>query len=934
MSNQLLVPFKRSRPNDIKTAVRQYIEINHPETHPDAFRQDVERWDALRKDAIAEGTHISKIQVLFKYQAQLVFILTKLPPEINLEFTYDPVFRTSNTTTLSFANICFERVCVLYNLASLYCKLATDQDKESSEGIKHATNYFQSAAGTLSFLIDSALPAFQATHGRPLPVDLTEPFFLALQYLMMAQAQECAWQKARLSGATNNIVSKLAMGVSLHYKKSLDILNNNSNHVAGAFLPEWRTHIEIKTLHFEAVAQFRKARDDNTGGRYGVEVARLDVAKTCSQKCNELCRRNRNSIASLVQSNASDLLKSVEGNWTTANKDNDLIYHQDVPSESHVPVIKEADIVKAAIAPELVHPDSLVRSDSEPPIFGDLVAHGVRMAVELYQDRRSNWIKDEIFDLQKTLDSRITITLQELYLPAAIDALDKRVGLPPSLLAKAEEVRRDGGVSRIATLMRDRQRVSEQASRVLQQAFDILDQEAEDDAEYRDAYEKHDVWDRTPSHEANGDLIAAITKYEEALRTAAASDATVNDKWLQWENLVEVLGRNNDEIEAYVPSVRMSDQARDVVIGSTTQHQARVLRDLLEQLQSTEVERAETVDRVKRVAAADDIQPQISRQAQAFERWVEVKPAMFEDVLSNELAKYDQYREEVEASRLKQELLLGKLKVANDAFLRSRQDDPVVKERQRALQTLALAYDGYSETVSNLSEGLMFYNKLAVVATELRDSCQNWADQRNKEVEWLTEALISMQPGPGQPVDSAPSTLRSPGAHRQTFAPSPAEEAPFDDAVLVSAPATQQNPSAQESIIHQPQAASVATDFARPTFTQQPQSTQQSTVFTVEQSPVIGIPNAPSKAPQYARDVSDADDREAVPTPTPKQPQLVRGLMNDDDWEDNTVMSPAGLLAQVRVPPPTPKAKTKATPAVSQDSPKTRSSNRKTRLPA
>ena len=40
-------------------------------------------------------------------------------------------------------------------------------------------------------------------------------------------------------------------------------------------------------------------------------------------------------------------------------------------------------------------------------------------------------------------------TLNELRLPASLEALDKPVGLPPSLLRKAEEVRLEDGPSRI-----------------------------------------------------------------------------------------------------------------------------------------------------------------------------------------------------------------------------------------------------------------------------------------------------------------------------------------------------------------------------------------------------------------------------------------------------------------------------------------------------
>ncbi len=38
-------------------------------------------------------------------------------------------------------------------------------------------------------------------------------------------------------------------------------------------------------------------------------------------------------------------------------------------------------------------------------------------------------------------------------------------------------------------------------------------------------------------------------------------------------------------------------------------------------------------------------------------------------------------------------------------FLDSRKDDPAVKERERALQSLDLAYAKYREIVKNLDEG-------------------------------------------------------------------------------------------------------------------------------------------------------------------------------------------------------------------------------------
>jgi programmed cell death 6-interacting protein len=59
------------------------------------------------------------------------------------------------------------------------------------------------AAGTLSYLIEHALPALAASLPKQnkaletvLPADLNTFFLKSLHFLMLAQAQECFWQTA------------------------------------------------------------------------------------------------------------------------------------------------------------------------------------------------------------------------------------------------------------------------------------------------------------------------------------------------------------------------------------------------------------------------------------------------------------------------------------------------------------------------------------------------------------------------------------------------------------------------------------------------------------------------------------------------------------------------------------------------------------------
>lgn len=58
-------------------------------------------------------------------------------------------------------------------------------------------------------------------------------------------------------------------------------------------------------------------------------------------------------------------------------------------------------------------------------------------------------------------------TLESWNLPAALDALDRPIGLPPSLVKKAEEVRLDSGPERVETSVRDVQTLSGHALALL-----------------------------------------------------------------------------------------------------------------------------------------------------------------------------------------------------------------------------------------------------------------------------------------------------------------------------------------------------------------------------------------------------------------------------------------------------------------------------------
>jgi programmed cell death 6-interacting protein len=129
------------------------------------------------------------------------------------------------------------------------------------------------------------------------------------------------------------------------------------------------------------------------------------------------------------------------------------------------------------------------------------------------------------------------------------------MGLPPSLLGMAEEVRRERGPDRIRKMMDNIASCRRQADVILNEALDVLDQEAEEDETLRSRYDSTPSagrWTRPASHEVNKHLTSQAESFRSTLDQAGASDGVVRQKWEQWEDQIEVLG--GDEVSQGVVS--------------------------------------------------------------------------------------------------------------------------------------------------------------------------------------------------------------------------------------------------------------------------------------------------------------------------------------------------------------------------------------------
>ncbi|PVF99793.1 putative pala protein [Serendipita vermifera] len=774
MSNQLVIPFKRTTQPPIEEAVRDHISKYHPETVLDAFNWDIEQWESLRNQATSGNVHTTIVDIILKYHAQLVLMMTKLPVDINLSITYYHAFQASQPP-VTLSNLAYERVCILFNLAALFCQLAEAQNRTGTDGLKRASAFYQNAAGTFTYILDSAMPPFVASLTHPMSSsDLSKPIVKALEYLMLAQAAECYWAKAVMDNLRNGTIARLSMQVASFYSIAHSTIQGAPTHVGAALPPTWMAHLQTKQYHFEAAAQIRKSMDESENSRYGIELARLANARIFARKGQESARKG---VGQTISEDINTLCAWIEDQTTKAGRDNDYIYHQEVPPISALEIIEPANLVNSAVLSGLRDPQTSLNGDDA--LFGNLTSWGARTAIDIYNDRKTSIIA-EIRKENQELDRIATAKLDELNLPASLESMDKPVGLPATLMAKAAQVRADEGPRRVIRLLEDVETLANQNRGLLNEAYDILEIEADEDETHRQTYGKK--WTRLPSHTANMELTANAEHYNTLLKQATATDVTVTEKWKEWGVMIETLALDENKLAA-LPTNNPSPKTSASPLSTQTKSHMRILRGHLESLDEIRRNRQLTLIRLQNFASSDDISDRIKLVALGLERWTEVKAEMFEDVMTEELQRYEKYRNEISSTEPEQRDLLRKIEERNASLHQSRQEDPVNKGREKLFKSLDTAYTKYKEIVKNCSDGLDFYNALLGHLTNLRENCRDWAYSRRQDVNALIDEIglmdlddTNQQQSPTTPLGDdvpPPPTLSPPGSSPETTTTSP-----------------------------------------------------------------------------------------------------------------------------------------------------------------
>lgn len=734
-TNILAVPFRKGTQLSLSSAIRQYISTKYDQ-HPDMFRQDLEIIDSLRRDAVnVREPHPSGVARLQAYAGQLVWIGGKFPIDIGADFTWYPALGYNTERPVVHNNLKFELANILYNLAALYSQLAIASNRSTTEGLKTAASYFSQSAGVLKHLKTEVIPELRTTP----PEDMDEHALDSLIQLQLAQAQECFWQKAVMDGYKDASIAKLAAKVSDLYNEAGAAAMRSE-----AISSSWIHHMSAKHHHFAAAAQYRAACDCLEKRKYGEEVARLRDAVACVA---EGLRESRGGyLHKTVVDDLNGLKRRVEEDLKRAERDNDVIYLKPVPPKSELKILDRATMAVPRIPPQVSAPLDYLGEKGEfgPPLFTRLVPYSVHIAVSIYEERRDRLVNQNIIAELETLNERLHEVLSSLNLPGSLQAFEKPLGLPGTLVQHAEEIRQADALHRLQRSFADIDKLRAADLAMFEEGRDLLLAEEEEDVQLRRKYGT-DRWLRPESRSEpsqGAKLWKQVTDAEGWFANSESSDGVVRDKFHSIEPMLAILSGPDRGLLDFVPSSRRTE------IPETLRPAIGRLRTAYNNVTRIEGRRRRKAEALREKARSDDIKSDILTEAARLERThavaTAIVPAHFEEFFEKRLdLLYEPDLELVQAEATEQEKLITELIRVNREFESQKKavGDKGNREREQALQKLENAYYKYKELISNAEAGRKFYNDLNRIIGGFRDGARNFVADRRREARMLEDEL-------------------------------------------------------------------------------------------------------------------------------------------------------------------------------------------------
>ncbi|ORY35828.1 BRO1-like domain-domain-containing protein [Naematelia encephala] len=782
------IPKKTTSDVDWTNPIRSVIAQSYGED-PNSYAEECSVLQRIRQDAVkGAGSDQTARDLLYKYFGQLELLELRFA-EIKVSFPWNDAFTLKLTTQTSLA---FEKASIIHLLASVLSSLAASGSRADPEGVKRAYYNARAAAGMLTYINENFLHAPST--------DLSREVVHLLIGLMMAQATEVFTEKLVEEKKSPALVCRSANQAAGMYSGLVDEMKEFQG--KGVFDRNWLHILQIKAKLFGSLAQYYRSVADSGSGKHGAGLVRMRLADTLAQDAQ---RQASNFAYSFVPSStptlphdASTSLQEITKAHATicaeakeqAVKDNDLIYHDILPSEASLPQIEKLPSATPITIQEVYNnPDvsKLIGGD----IFIRLVPLAVHESASVYSEEKAKLVRGEVERVEIS-EGELRAGLEHLGLPGIVSAWKRiaeeedddgqgDVEVSADLRRLARVVQGAG----LENMLRDIESERERCERELRELSSMLDNESREVERMRAKYAPQ--FTQPPSGPQTAHFRSNISSNLGSLSAAASSDSHIVELWRSIQPDIAVLAAGEGALQAAArqvaagkapsqppPGVSLLDLEEDV--GSKT----GLAENEKEELRKAIGDASERLDRVGKIRRErDEVLKDLKEKVQNDDvssllllnrRSGNVEPQLF----ASELEKFRPYQGRLAAAVQASQSIVQELEM----LVRQVEKGKGVKERQRGQRDrqkrvrewerkLEQAGEQFGEVQAGLSKGLSFYESLKNVTNDLGREVRAFVKNREQERNKMVADIETRQrlAGSPPPPPAAPSASRGIEAH-------------------------------------------------------------------------------------------------------------------------------------------------------------------------
>ena len=320
--------------------------------------------------------------------------------------------------------------------------------------------------------------------------DLSREVVHILIGVMTAQATEVFGEKLVDEKKAPALVSRSANSAAGMYAALVDEMKEFQG--KGVFDRNWLYVLQIKAKLFASSAQYYRSVADGGSGKHGAALVRMKLADTLAQEAARLANNFTytfvsSSTPTLAHDAATSLAEITKAHATLCSeakaqavRDNDLIYHDILPSEASLPQIEKLPAA-TPITIQDVYGNPDVSKLIGPDIFIRLIPLAVHESASVYSEEKAKLVRAEVERVDMS-EGEIRAGLEHLGMPGIISVWQRfvedeegdEVEVGRAVLGLADGVERGSMDAMLRELGTER----EKCERELSELSSVLDNES------------------------------------------------------------------------------------------------------------------------------------------------------------------------------------------------------------------------------------------------------------------------------------------------------------------------------------------------------------------------------------------------------------------------------------------------------------------------